>query len=308
MAIVAPYVSITNQMYHSFPNLELKTGIKPTEEQSFSNGRITSFHSIPRMLELENIDVLIIDEFHILSSYAGYTYGMLTIFWDTVEKLKAKHPHMKVVALTGTPQFMLLADFLDYNLLSIRPKQILSKPQEIYISRSWTSLLKSLDNYLYLYPSRKLGGQQARKYGGTYLDSSLKETDIFDSIIQGKMPSSKVFTSTVLSTGISITDFVPNVITNWLSLVDIIQMSARIRPGGHKLFVTQTTPWFARNGVPPVELNWTNSFEGNMKLLNDYTTWYSFSAHQASEDTLFSVIYQMLWQPESELPPVEYFN
>ena len=305
VAVVAPFVSITNQMKINFPNMELKTGMKADDVESFANGRITSFHSIPKMLELNNVDLLVIDEWHILASYAGYTAGMLTTFWDTVEKLKQKHPHMKIVALTGTPQFMLMADFLDYNVIAVRPKHIVSKPEVLAISRSWTRELATSENYLYLYPSRKLGRQQATKYKGIYIDSQTKEGSLeYSTILQGKMPGSRIFTSTVLSTGISIIDPVDTVYTNWVDLVDTVQMSARVRQGGHVLKVTQTIPWFLRNGMDKPLLNWSNNFEKNMKIINDFQTWYSYIAHSADENELFSVIYQMLWLPEQELPEI----
>lgn len=303
VAVVAPFVSITNQMKINFPNMELKTGTKPEEVESFANGRITSFHSIPKMLELNNIDLLVIDEWHILASYAGYTQGMLTVFWSTVQKLKEKHPHMKIVALTGTPQFMLLADFLDYNIIAVRPKHILSKPELLVIGRSWTKELGKNENYLYLIPSRKIGMQQAQKYNGIYIDAQTKEgSEEYNTILQGKMPGSRIFTSTVLSTGISITDPVQTVYTNWVDLVDIVQMSARVRQGGHILKVTNTIPWFLRNGMDQPQLIWSDDFEENMRLINNYQTWVSYQAHLIGEETLFSIIYQMLWLPYKEIP------
>ena len=305
VAVVAPYVSITNQMKINFPDMELKTGMKASDTESFAGGRITSFHSIPKMLELNNIDILVIDEWHVLASYAGYTFGMLTLFWDTVEKLKEKHPHMKIVALTGTPQFMVMANFLNYNLISVRPKHVLSKPSELYVSRSWTRELSKRDNYLYLYASKKQGQQQANKYDGVYIDAATKETSLdYNQILLGHMPNNRVFTSTVLSTGISIVDPVDTVYTNWVDLVDIVQMSARVRQGGHELKVTQTIPWFLRKGMDEPILNWTKNFEANMSLINQYQTWYSYIAHSADEGDLFSIINQMLWLPEKELPQI----
>lgn len=305
VAVVAPFVSITNQMKINFPNMELKTGMKADDSESFAEGRITSFHSIPKMLELNNIDILVIDEWHVLASYAGYTYGMLTLFWDTLNKLKEKHPHMKIVALTGTPQFMVMADFLNYNIISIKPKHILSKPSDIFISRSWTRELSKRDNYLYLYPSKKQGRQQANKYDGVYIDAATKDSSrAYAEILLGHMPGNRVFTSTVLSTGISITDPVDTVYTNWVDLVDIVQMSARVRQGGHILKVTQTIPWFLRQGMDKPNLVWTGNFEKDMGLLNQYQTWYSYQAHSADEADLFSIIYQMLWLPEKELPEI----
>ena len=210
---------------------------------------------------------------------------------------------MKIVALTGTPQFMMLASFLDYNIIAVRPKHILSKPSEIFVSRSWTKELDKKNNYLYLFASKKQGKQQANKYKGVYIDAGVKEaSEAYNQILQGKMPGNRVFTSTVLSTGISITDPVETVYTNWMNLVDIVQMSARVRQGGHELRVTQTVPFFMKDGMDEPRLIWTQNFENNMKLLNDYQTWYSYMAHSNDEGTLFSILYQMLWLPEQELP------
>lgn len=307
VAVVAPYVSITNQMKSSFPEMDLQTGTKASAEESFVDGRITSFHSIPKMLELANIDILVIDEWHVLSNYAGFTTGMLTTFWNTVEELKLRHKHMRIVALTGTPQFMIMADFLNYNIISVRPKEILSKPKHLFVSRSWTRELAKNNNYLYLIPSKWIGQQQSNKYKGIYIDASTKETSLaYQEILQGRMPGKRIFTSTVLSTGISITDPIDFVYTNWIDLVDIIQMSARARQGNHTLKVTQTIPWFLRNGMDKPALNWTGSFEKNMGLLNRYQTWYSYIAHGASEDVLFALLYQMLWKPEDVLPDAAY--
>lgn len=305
VAVVAPYVSITNQMKITFPEMEIRTGIKEDGSESFADGRITSFHSIPKMLELNNIDLLVIDEWHVLSSYASYTFGMLTVFWDTIEKLKIKHPHMKIVALTGTPQFMMMADFLDYNVIAVRPKHVLSKPSDLFVSRSWTRELSKSNNFLYLYASKKQGRGQANKYNGVYIDAATKgNSESYTAILNGHMPGNRVFTSTVLSTGISITDPVETVYTNWVDLVDTIQMSARVRLGGHQLKVTQTIPWFLRDGMDEPVLEWSNSFEANMKLLNEYQKWYSYQAHSADDATLFSILYQMLWLPEDELPEI----
>jgi hypothetical protein len=116
------------------------------------------------------------------------------------------------------------------------------------------------------------------------------------------MPSQKVFTSTLLATGVSITEPVDTVYTNWLLLSDIVQMSSRPRIGGHDLKVTQTAnPWFLRDGMDKPVLDFGKDFEANMRLINEYSTWYSWQAHQDEAD-LYHIINQMLWLPHAHLP------
>ena len=79
-------------------------------------------------------------------------------------------------------------------------------------------------------------------------------------------------------------------------------MSSRPRLGGHDLKVTQTAnPYFLKDGMEEPILNFTSDYEGNFKLLNDYERWYSWTAHQ-NENDLLSIIYQMLWRPDLNLP------
>ncbi len=308
VAAVVPFISIIEQHSYAFPKYEVKVGTKSFDNLTSNSSRITSFHSIPRMLELENIDILIIDEIHMLTSYASFTRGMLSTFWKTIESLKEKHPHMKIMALTGTPQFIMFANFLDFNIITIEPRIITAKPETIYVSRSWRNMLKKLDSYLYLYPNRKLGAQQAKKYKGLYIDASLKDGKIFKSIMEGKMPHKKVFTSTLLSNGISILDKNINaVITNWNGLTECVQMSARLRNAKFNLYSTVTIPYFMRHGLNPVKLDWTNDFETNMKLLSQYEQYYSWAVHTAGEEVLHHVLYTMIWAPSKQLEPVEYF-
>jgi hypothetical protein len=306
VGFVAPFVSITNQVKLDHPDMDIQTGTKAEEQEVYADGRITSFHSIPRMLELKELDILIIDEIHILSSYAGYTYGMLTTFWNTIEKLKEKHPKMKIVALTGTPQFVRLYPYFNFNMIEIEPRIQLSKPSKILVSKSWTKELTKEKNYLYLYASRKQGAQQAKRYNGVFIDSASKDRSMsYHKILEGQMPSNRVFTSTVLSTGISIKDPVDTIYTNWLDLISIVQMSARARVGNHKLKVTKTVPFFLKDGMDKPELEWTGDFEKDMKILNKYETWYSYMAHSGDINDLFSIIYQMIWLPLQELPTLD---
>lgn len=306
VGFVAPFVSITNQVKLDHPEIELHTGLIAQEQDVYADGRITSFHSIPKMLELKELDILVIDEIHILSAYAGYTYGMLTAFWDTITKLKQKHPNMKIVALTGTPHFVRLYPHFNFNMIEIEPKLQLSKPSEILVSKSWTKELEKENNYLYLYASRKQGAQQAKKYKGVFIDSASKDRSMsYYKILEGKMPANRVFTSTLLSTGISIKDPVDTIYTNWLDLISIVQMSARARLGNHKLKVTKTVPFFLKDGMDKPDLKWSGNFEQDMKLLNEYETWYSYMAHKGDINDLFSIIYQMIWSPLQGLPVLD---
>ena len=303
VAFCAPFLSITQQVKLNYPHLDISTGTKAQEEECLADGRITSFHSAPRLLELKNIDILIIDEIHYLVNYAGFSYGAVGRLWETVDQLKEKHPHMKIVALTGTPHFIRKASFLDFNLIVINQKYPTSKPEEIFVSRSWTREYAKDNSFIALYPSRKLGKIWAKKHNGTYLDSAIKASSkTYQAILEGKLISKKIFTSTILSTGISILDKVDILYTNWLSLTDIVQFSSRPRQGGHLLKVTQTPkPFFLRNGCEKPTLNWTNNYESNFQLLNKYEQWASFAYHQDESD-LFTIIYQMLWAPQQELP------
>ena len=309
VAFVAPFLSITNQVKSLYPHMTIATGTKETED-TCAGGRITSFHSIPRLLELDNIDILVIDEIHSLVGYAGYTFGMLTLFWNTFEQLKQKHPNMKVVALTATPQFLLMYPKLDFNLIVVQSKNPLSKPKDILVARSWLHELKRNDSsFIYLYASKAQGKKQADKYNGAYIDSATKDkSKVYMKLLDGEAVHPRIFTSTLLATGISINTTIPTAITNWPDLVDIVQFSARVRPGVDRLLVTQTIPYFARQGLDKPVLNWTGNFESDMKLLNQYQTYYSILAHSMDQGTLYNIIYQMLYLPQEELPDIEYFS
>jgi len=304
IAYVAPFVSITNQIKLNHPEMELKTGTKAGEEEEvFANGRITSFHSIPKMLELKEVDLLVIDEIHVLSQYAGYTKGMLTVFANTITELRKKHPNMKIVALTGTPQFIKMYEPLNFHLIEVEAKQALSKPVSIKVATSWTKDLPKETSYLYLYASRKQGMQQAKKYHGEYIDSASKDrTQAYVDLLAGRMSASRLFTSTVLATGISIIDPVKAVYTNWPDLVTIAQIAARPRAGGHILYVTKTVPFFMRGGVQRPVLDWTGDFELDMRLLHRYETYYAYKAHSGGINQLKNIIHQMIWLPMEDLP------
>lgn len=302
VAAVAPFTSITEQMFLSNPDFSLETGTKTLDKISFTNGMITSFHSSARLLEMNNIDLLVIDELHYLINYAGFAYGLINVFWQNVEFLQKKFPHMKIVALTATPHFVRMAEFLDFNLIVVHQTEPTAKPSEILVSRSWKKEFDNDESFICLYPSKKIGLGWANKYGGVYIDAGQKDHAAFKAIVEGHMPGKKVFTSTLLSTGVSIHDPVDTVYTSWLSLTDIVQTSSRPRQGGHSLKVTQTpNPFFARGGLEEPTLNFTNDYESNFKLLNQFEQWYSWTIHQ-DEGDLMAMIYQMLWRPEIELP------
>lgn len=304
-AVVAPFTSITEQIFLSNPDFSLQSGTKTLDKIDFSNGMITSFHSSARLLEMNNIDLLVIDELHYLINYAGFAHGLINAFWENVGLLRQKFPHMKIVALTATPHFVRLADFLDMKPIIVEQNTPTAKPGQIYIGRSWKNEFSKNSTFISLFPSKKTGLAWSKKYNGSYIDSANKGTAAFQKIVEGKMPSKKVFTSTLLSTGVSITEPVDTVYTNWLSLTDIVQMSSRPRLGGHDLKVTQTAnPFYLKNGMDKPVLAFTDNYEENFKLLNDYETWYSWRAHQDETD-LLSIIYQMLWRPDLALPELE---
>ncbi len=302
IAVVAPFTSITEQIFLANPDFSIETGMKTLEKINFANGMITSFHSSAKLLEMNNIDMLVIDELHYLINYAGFAYGLINTFWTNVNILRKKFPHMKIVALTATPHFVRLADFLDFNLIVVQQMEPTAKPSDIFVGRSWLGEYKKDISFIALYPSRKTGLSWSKKYHGAYIDSQTKDSAAFKAIVEGHMPNKKVFTSTLMSTGVSITEPVDEVITNWLTLTDIVQMSSRPRLGGHLLKVTQTpSPYFLRDGMDKPKLDFTNDFEQNFKLLNQYEQWYSWQVHQEEND-LLSIIYQMLWRPDMTLP------
>lgn len=302
IAVVAPFTSITEQIFLANPDFSIETGTKTLDKINFANGMITSFHSSSRLLEMNSIDLLVIDELHYLVNYAGFAFGLLNQFWGNVQVLRERFPKMKIVALTATPHFVRMADFLDFNVIVVQQKNPTAKPSEIIVGRSWTGEYKLDNSFIALYPSKKMGAGWAKKHKGSYIDAKTKDSDAFAKIVEGKMPSKKVFTSTLLSTGVSILDPVDIVYTNWLSLTDIVQMSSRPRQGGHLLKVTQTPkPFFLRDGMDKPKLNFGTDFENNFKLLNEYERWYSWMAHQDEVD-LFAIVYQMLWRPDILLP------
>lgn len=304
VGVLAPFISLANQIAldNEGNDLTRRTGLTAQDTITHSNGMITSFHSAPRLLEMHNIDLLVIDEIHYLLDYAGFSGQIIEPLWNTVAMLQAKFPHMKVVALTATPHFIQMADFLNFNTIVVEQKYPTAKPDSIHVGRGWTEHFKKDQSIFAIAPSVKVGSGWAAKYKGTFISAAHKETAAYESVIQGKMPSKKLFATTVLSTGISITDPVDVVYTNWLDLSTIVQSSARPRQGGHKLFVTQTpNPWFLKNGCSEPALIFGKDFKKNFQLIAKYAEWYSWVCHQEESD-LYAIIYQMMHAPEIKLP------
>lgn len=306
IGFVAPYVSVTHQVGKQY-DIGIKVGLKTEDFVDTSQAMITSYHSIPRMLEKEKMDYLFIDELHVLSGFAGFIAdSVINTFWDTVKKLQAKHPGLKVVCMTATPHFVRLHPAFDFKqefyITTIEP---LSKPKQIQTVRSTKNLLASLPSYLYLYPSRDMGYKQSRKYSGSYIESSKKEkSPVYQEILVGEKPScSKIFTSTCLATGLSITNSgIKYAITNWLTLTDIVQTSARIREGVDILYVGKCIPFFLRGGMDKPQLTGKGSFAAAMREINQFETWVSLQLHGDYFDELMhDVVYQMIHLPEREI-------
>ena len=312
IGVTAPFTALSEQIYRDNPSYKVKKGLKAQTEGTIEldNGRITSFHSAERLLELKHLDYLIIDELHEMINYAGFSPAMIGRFWETVDKLKEMHPNLVIIALSGTPQFLRYADFLDMNLYVINLRDTSTQaPSKIEIKSSWLRDLNSSDKYLYLYNTRKNGRAWANRFDGGYIESAIKEkSKVYEDIVKGKMSHDRIFTSTLLATGVSILEPVDYIYTNWVDLVAIVQLCARPRVGRHILRVTKIKkPVYMRHSVWEMkkpELVWTDSYKDNFILLHKYQEWYSCVAHQ-DEDMLREILYTMLFQPAKELPSLE---
>lgn len=86
--MVAPFTSITEQIFLANPDFSIETGTKTLEKINFSNGMVTSFHSSAKLLEMNNIDLLVIDELHYLINYAGFAYGLINTFFQNLDILR----------------------------------------------------------------------------------------------------------------------------------------------------------------------------------------------------------------------------
>jgi len=307
VGFVAPYVSVVNQVGRNY-DVQVKVGTKTQDFVYTEKAMITSYHSIPRMLEMEKMEYLFIDELHVLTSFAGFIpKSVLNNFWDTIKELQKKHPGLKIVCLTATPHFIRMYPGFNFEKeYYIRAKTPLSKPKQIKLVRSTKDLLRTESEYLYLYPSKNMGGKQSNKYSGTYIDSNNKERNpTYQNIIDGLPPeNSRIFTSTCLATGLSVVNSnIKIAITNWMSIVDIVQFSARIREGVDILYVGRNIPFFLRQrGLDIPILNFTGDFGEDMKLLNAYETYVSYMLHEFHfDDMLAEILFQMIHLPEQDI-------
>lgn len=304
LAFVSPFTSINEQVQQSFPQFKIETGTKAQEYVSFGKHTITTFHSIVRLLELDNIDVLVIDELHSIISYSQYASSILNPFWDTIQKLRVKHPHLKIVASTGTPQFVRLYPEFNFNEIIVKPEVMLGdKIETISVSGSQKNEY-SKGSYICLYGSRKQGAQQALKYSGDFVESNNKEFNkAYQSIItEGRLLKPRLFTSTLLATGVSILDEVDKAIVAWSDIVDCVQFISRLRNGCPRVCVTSGTFWHEKNGVPFKPLKWTGDFCKDMKQLAQFQQWFSYTVRTHPEDIVYeNILRLMLTSPEADI-------
>lgn len=307
LAFVSPFTSINEQVAVEYPNFSIKTGMKAQDTVSQGRHTITTMHSIPRLLELEHIDILVIDEIHQLVNYAGYAAGILQPLWDTIQTLMVKHPSMKIIAATGTPQFIRLYSYFQFQEIIVKPKKmLLDKIEEIVISRSLKNEYTK-DSYICLYPSRKQGLAQAMKHNGDFVESANKETSqaYINIITEGKLNKPRLFTSTLLATGVSITDDIDKAIVNWSDIIDAVQFVSRLRNGCKKACFTCTDFWHEKDGVEPVLLSFSGDFMQDMKLLGRYQAYISWLVRQ-DEDLYNTIIKTMLSSPETDIIDIIY--
>lgn len=303
LAFVSPFTSINEQIAVEYPNFSIKTGMKAQDTVSQGRHTITTMHSILRLLELEHIDILVIDEIHQLVNYANYAAGILQPLWDTIQKLIIKHPHMRIIAATGTPQFIRLYPHFNFHEIIVKPKKmLLDKIDKIVVSRSLKNEYTK-DSYICLYPSRKQGLAQAMKHNGDFVESANKETNqaYINIITEGKLNKPRLFTSTLLATGVSITDDeVDKAIVNWSDIVDAVQFVSRLRNGCKKACFTCCNFWHEKDGVEPVLLSFSGNFMQDMKILGRFQAYISWLVRQ--DETLYEeVIRLMLSKPEENI-------
>ena len=306
VGFVAPYVAVTNQVGKEY-GIQVKVGMKAEESFTSEKASITSYHSIPRLLEMEHMDYLIIDEVHVLPGFSQFIKkGVIREFWRVVLELQKKFPDLKIVLLTATPHFIRLYPFDLQSEIYVEPRQVISKPKSIELIYTTKNLLRLKSNYLYLYPSKNMGQKQAMKYGGAYIDADNKDGNpAYHEIILGQPASNKrIFTSTSLSTGLSLVGSgITTAISCWMSVVDTVQFSSRIREGVDEFYVAKNIPYFfQQNGIDKPFLDWGNDFEDSMRLLGKFESWASYQLHENYfDDMLFNVLYQMIYAPNKEL-------
>ena len=311
IAVTSPFIMLNEQFMKLNPVLQTYVGTKPREGSVLpSNGCVTSFHSIPRLLEItpNTLDYLIVDEIHYMISFAGFAQEIINPFFETIDKLRILHPKLKVVYLTATPTF--LEEFVKYRKMEcfyIKPKTLLAKPAEIVIQSGLVNSIKQdPTNYICLFSSKKRGWDWAKKYGGAYISADVSQTEgNYAGLITGKMPQQRVFCSVVLSTGLSITDKVDTLYTSWTNLMDIVQFSARPRQGGHRL-VVQSRPmaWLEKFTKRPQKIDWDIcDYKDLFVYMNEFLMWVSVIAHQ-NDQVLEEMLNTMIYQPivKVELP------
>lgn len=301
LAFCSPLVAINEQVVANFPEFKIETGTKTQDVVSMGKHTITTFHSIPRLLELDNIDILVIDEIHSLTSLVNFASEILNPFWNTVQSLITKHPHMKVIAATGTPQIIRLYPHFNFNEIILKPKQMLGdKIGEIAIIRSAKTELNE-GSYVCLYESRKRGMQMSDKYNGSFLDSANKNMNPhFLSIVQtGDFEADRLFTSTLLATGVNLYKPMDKLIALWGDIIDCLQFISRVRIGIDKVCLQSGVFWYERDGVEMPHIVWTKDFVRDMRTLSGIQSYFSYIIRQDAE-LYKTVIYTTLTCPEKD--------
>lgn len=316
IGFLSPFTSVNEQVSSELGDLAtIQTGVKETDMVRFDNkSTITTFHSANKLLEMPQIDFLIIDEIHQLINYTGYTRGMIKQFGITLDKLMQKHPEMIVVALTGTPQFITQYSLWEFNEIIIKTKiNMLDKIGTIQIQSSIAKYLKEDKKMLFLYSSKKQGEKQATNYNADFICSQNKELNdsYYEITSKGKFLSNKqkVFTSTLLATGVSITDDLEYLITSWSDIVDIIQFISRVRTKVDKAII-QSTYFFHFKFIEEKfgweGMKWEDDFSGDLesdlKKIKELQDYVSFLLH-TNPDTAFlqSTVDKMLSRPEEPI-------
>ena len=312
--VLAPYVCIVKQLAND--TLTIKKGMKERQAVSTDKSVVATFKSAVRLLEQSQMEYLVIDELHTLVNYASFTKGMISNMWNVVLKLQKKFPKLKIICLTATPHFVKMFNFNFQTELFIKPKQILSKPEQIIVVNSTKDLLATEQNYIYLYPSKKMGKAQANKYAGEYIDATNKETlPVYSEILEGRtLSEEKIFTSTCMATGVSIvSNEINTVITNWNDLIDLAQFAARLRKGCRTLFVGVNIPWIVHKfGVErPVEIDDVinnalpvkdgEDFEKVIRIIQKYQLWFSVQSHLNDKTILQQILTMLVHNPTTEI-------
>lgn len=308
VAVCSPFIMLNKQFMKNNPLLQIFVGTKPDPFNVLpANGCVTSYHSIPRLLEIppNTLEYLIVDEFHYMVSFAGFATKVIQPFFETVDELRKRHPDLIVIYLTATPAFLEpFVEFRQMECINISVRQPKAKPTEILVQGGLSNNLKRDDGtYICLFNSKKRGLQWAQKYSGAYIAADVdQEEQNYAALIEGDMPTSRVFCSVVLSTGLSINAPVDTLYTSWTNIVDIVQFAARPRQGTHKL-VVQSRPmaWLERFAEDPGEADPTSfTYEQWFIWLHKRLSWYSMIIHQ-DEGTLYDVLETMIYKPTAKI-------